>query len=938
MSKDTPEVSYKDTLNLPQTDFPIRPNHAASDSELLKRWEENDLAGRAMVHNDGAPNFILHDGPPYANGHIHLGHAYNKILKDILTKSQRMEGKHVPVIPGWDCHGLPIEYKVAAENPGLSGKDLIAACRKYAQEWIATQKKEFIELGVLMDWKHPYLTMSPEYEAGIVRAFGRFISQGYIEKKNKTVPWCANCITVLATAEIEYEERKDPSIYVLFPLISQNIQGLEGKVVNLLVWTTTPWTLPLNRAVVLKPGTTYAVLKDGDINFIVAECLVDKICAQKEIEKHILALVKSEQLVGKLVQHPFISELSVPVLLDGFVSLEDGTACVHCAPGCGPEDYELGIKNNLEIFSPVSPDGKYTSEIQPGALVGMTTTDGQVWVLKALAENGNLYYKTSIRHSYPHCWRCHQGLIFRATSQWFCNLAQDSLKERTLKALNGIEFIPARSKNSLESTIGGRLEWCLSRQRTWGVPIIAALCKECGQHYVTPELIEKVAAGIEQRGIEYWWEVSLAELLPDGLRCNSCQSSSFVKEHDILDVWFDAGLSHLLVLFNNPEQAYPADAYLEGRDQARGWFQSSLLTSMVLEKKAPMKLIATHGYTVDAKGRKMSKSLGNVVAPQDLIKELGTDGLRLWAASNDFASDPIASQELLKNVGEVYRKIRNTLRFLMSNLADFDFDNDKVDLLDLNLIDQYALCRLQEVSFKVRQNYASCKFTTVFHTLADYCATDLSAVYLDIVKDRLYVSPKRGRARRAAQTVCWYILDTLNKLTAPIMSFTAEQVSDHYERNKQNSVHLQKFADIFSVWQRLVDSLQLSDNQELQAWTNFWDRIFTLRDHLLKAIEGPRASGLIKHSLEASLSISLGGDLLSDLEHYLQLNRSGQRANEFLKELIIVSNIYLKQSSDIEKDQVQIEVNRADGKKCQRCWKYDSNKNEYLCGDCELIV
>lgn len=949
MSKEQLEnqnVSYKDSLNLPRTDFPIRPNAKEDDPKMLQRWREEGLSDKAMVQNQGNEKFILHDGPPYANGHIHLGHAYNKILKDIITKSQRMGGKHVPVTPGWDCHGLPIELKVTGEQPGVQGEDLIRACREYATKWIEIQKLEFESLGVLMDWNKPYLTMSPAYEAKTVRAFGEFVAQGVIEKKNKTVPWCASCQTVLASAEIEHEERKDPSIYVKFPLIdsAKIFPELAEKDVSLLVWTTTPWTLPLNRAVMLKPSATYVVLQDGEQYLIVAQELADQICQQKEITKQVIAQTQAENLIGKQVFHPFIANLQVPIVGEEGVSLSDGTACVHCAPGCGPEDYEVGVKNGLEIYSPITTDGKYAKEVVPQTLAGMSVSDGQIWVIKELAANGNLYYKSSIRHSYPHCWRCHNGLIFRATSQWFCNLAKNGLKEQALVALDKINFIPERSKGSLRGAIDSRLEWCLSRQRTWGTPIVAVLCKSCEQSYTNPELIEKVAQQIEKHGIEYWREVKLSDILPVGLCCVKCGGYDFRKESDILDVWFDSGVSHYAVLLNSDPilNNFPANIYLEGRDQARGWFQSSVLTSMVLERRPPMNTIGTHGFTVDAKGRKMSKSLGNVVAPQDLIESMGTDGLRLWVASNDFASDPVVSPELLKNVQEVYRKIRNTLRFLISNLYDFKPEENVIDFEDLHIIDQYALFRLQQISKKVRDNYEECRFTNVFHNLADYCTIDLSALYLDIIKDRLYVSAANGVSRRAAQTICWYILGTLNKLTAPILSFTAEQVSDYYQANKIVSIHLQQFAPIETVWQELAARLNLSDNANLQAWQNIWQELFVIRDALLKAIEEQRALGIIKHPLEARLEIYLD-EQLADVVDYV--TRAGALTRQswalFLQEFLIVSQVEIKTVSDnlslTPVPGLFVKVVPALGVKCLRCWKYEEQVDD-LCRECMRIV
>ncbi|HSW74147.1 MAG TPA: class I tRNA ligase family protein, partial [Candidatus Limnocylindria bacterium] len=513
MAADTSDkpVSFKDTLNLPQTEFPIHANPKVDDPAMIKRWEEEKLFHASYVQNEGKEKFVLHDGPPYANGNLHLGHAYNKILKDTVTKSQRMQGKHVPVTPGWDCHGLPIEFRVTKEQPGLPPKELTQACRAYAQKWIEVQKEEFKQLGVLMNWDKPYTTMSPRYEADTLRAFGRFVADGYIERKNKTIAWCPSlsCQTALAAAEIEYADRKDPSVYVLFALqknvVERLVPALKDHEVNLLVWTTTPWTLPLNRAVLLKPGTVYAVLKVRDQYVVVAQALATKIAAMLGVEPEVVATFNSQDIGSGKAHHPFVEDLLVPLLLDDSVALEDGTASVHCAPGCGPEDYEVGIKNNLEIFSPISPDGKYTKGIEPQELVGMPVADGQIWVIKELAKRGRMLHKASITHSYPHCWRCRQGLIFRATKQWFCDLSKSGLRQRTIQAISdSIAFVPAASTNRLQATIEGRLEWCLSRQRVWGTPIPAFMCNKCDYTYVTQGLIDNVAQFVEKEGIEYW--------------------------------------------------------------------------------------------------------------------------------------------------------------------------------------------------------------------------------------------------------------------------------------------------------------------------------------------------------------------------------------------------------------------------------------------------
>ncbi len=927
-------VSFKDTLNLPRTDFPMQANPKIEDPVMIKRWEDQNLYEMVAEFNKGQENFILHDGPPYANGHIHLGHAYNKILKDIITKAQRMMGKHAYVKPGWDCHGLPIELKVTQEQPGLAPQELKSACRVYAQKWIDIQRQEFKALGVLMDWDHPYTTMSYDYEAATLRAFGIFVADGYIERKNKTVPWCPSDQTVLAAAEIEYHDRKDPSIYVLFPLeqstVERALPQLTGKEVNLLVWTTTPWTLPLNRAVLVRPDTNYVVLDVNGVYVTVAKQLADKVCGLVKAEKKIVAEFNSQELqaIGPKAQHPFVEGLIVPVILDDSVSADDGTACVHSAPGCGPEDYEVGVKNNLEIFSPLSPDGKYTSGIEPQDLVGMSVTDGQIWVIKKLASLNRLFFKQTITHSYPHCWRCHQGLIFRATKQWFCDLSKGGLKQRALDAVDTITMLPETSKNSLKAALSGRLEWCLSRQRIWGVPIPAFVCTKCDYTYVTQGLIDRVAKNVEKHGIEYWDTVVPQELMPAGFVCPLCKGTEFKKEQDILDVWFDSGVSHYAVL--KDKIGFPADMYLEGKDQHRGWYQSSLLTAMVLEGTAPMKTIVSHGFTVDEKGRKMSKSLGNVIAPHDMVAQLGTDGLRLWAASIDYADDAVVSPVLMQNVKEVYRKIRNTCKNLISNLYDFDIHKDAVPLEKMQMIDRYALQQLAQVNKAVIEHYNQIDCTAVFHKLADYCAADLSAFYMDIAKDRLYVEKSDGLARRSAQTAYWHIVDGLTKMMAPILSLTAEQVSDYYQVNKSRSIHMQHFA---------------SCKHDAAIDMHQWQLLKNMRSAVLKAIEGLREQGIVKHSLEARVALFIDeGSLLAALETIFQGARDqGQTVEDFLKELFIVSQVVMlpsataSQKTDVEG--LYVDVAHAHGDKCPRCWNWDITTNEYkLCNRCQKVL
>lgn len=963
-NNDQTKKSFSDTLNLPKTDFPIRANHEVTDKQMIDRWEEENIYSTSFAKHIGNKKFVLHDGPPYANGNIHLGSAYNKILKDLICKSRRMARYHVPVTPGWDCHGLPIELKVSQENPGLSNYDLKKACRKYANYWIDEQKKSFKSLGILMNWNDPYITMSYDYESHILKAFGYLFSQGFIERKNKTVPWCPNDMTVLATAEIEYRDRKDPSLFVLFEVPeceSKKVFCLDKKA-SLVIWTTTPWTLPLNMAVIAHPNAEYVIAESKGQYLIFGKKVAEKLASKLSLDIKIIKTIKSSDLEGLKVNHPFINK-QVPIVFDDSVSLDDGTAFVHCAPGCGPIDYEVAIKNNIEIYSPITNDGKYTADIEPKELAMMSVADGQWWVVKKLETSGKLLFKTSIVHSYPHCWRCRNPLIFRATPQWFIGLNHQDVKGRSLAALNKIEFIPELSVNFLKATIENRWEWCLSRQRIWGVPIPAFICESCDKVMLNKKMIEEVVQGVEKDGIEYWDTVTLEDLLGKAPSCEACGGTKFRKEQDILDVWFDSGVSHYAVLYHSRELAFPADIYVEGVDQHRGWFQSSLLTAIAIEQAAPMKLIMTHGFTVDAKGQKMSKSLGNVVYPQDIVKKIGTDGLRLWVSSIAHGSDPVVSDALLQNISEVFRKIRNTCRFLLSNLYDFDYNRDVIKTHELLPIDYYALITLEALNAKLVERYKNFDFSAVFHELADYCATELSSFYLDICKDRLYVDKANSLARRSCQTALWYILDTLSRLIAPVLSFTAESVSDHYQKNKTESLHLQSFIDPAKLHafcfngQEIWPSFDLTngivnmdhyvhDHKTPTPLHNQWSALKKLRSGILKAIENEREKGLVKHSLEAQVSIFIDKDLPNyELinELFESLKNKNINLESFLKDLLIVSKVnFLSEKNDLlptELAGLYVLVSKAPGTKCPRCWHWSVTSNpDGLDARCERIL
>lgn len=926
------KVDFKGTLNLPKTDFPLRAESKKNDPLMCARWEREELFAAAQQVNRGQKSYILHDGPPYANGNMHLGHAYNKILKDIIAKSRRMMGYYTPVVPGWDCHGLPIEQKVSQEQPQAKGAELMAACRAYAMQWVGIQRGELKQLGVLMDWEHPYLTADSRYEASIVRTFAQLVRSGFVERKNKTIPWCPTCRTALASAEIEYEDRKDPSVFVLFdlePIAAKEIFPEVALPISLIVWTTTPWTLPLNRAVMMKEGAEYALLESAGRFFVVGADRTDyakKIIAKAGLGDAVVhRTVSAKAFANARVHHPVDVDRLVPIILDGSVGLDEGTACVHCAPGCGPIDYEVAVKNGLEIYSPISADGRYAEGIVPVELVGMAVSDGQEWVQRTLKERGTILYTGTIEHSYPHCWRCHKGLIFRATPQWFCRLDHKQAKETALSAIEKMNFYPSQGRNFLRATVENRWEWCLSRQRVWGVPIPALLNGD--EVFVDADMIDRVANYIEKNGIEYWSRTPIEGLVHDGIITQSVAEKFTKKESDILDVWFDAGVSHEAVLGQREGLSFPADLYLEGIDQHRGWFQSSLLTSIMLGKGSPTRAIMTHGFTVDQSGRKMSKSLGNVVPPQKVIDAIGTDGLRLWVASVGNEGDAVMSDQLIQNVGQVYRKIRNTCRFLLQNLFDFDYDRDALPLTRLEPFDTYALRRLCLLNDQVIGAYERYELSAVYALVNEYCAVEISALYGDVAKDVLYCDAAAGQRRRSIQTVFWHILDTLTKLIAPIMSFAAEEVSDFYQKNKNRSIHLQPFASVDGI-------KDLFAQIDTAAYDAEWESLCALRSAIMKLIEEQRAAGVVHHPLEATVTIKLqegvGFESIKNLPEFLAL-------------LLIVSQVRLVRSAEglnvTGIEGLFARVEHAAGVKCPRCWQWSEVPNANgLCPRCQQVV
>ncbi len=910
-------MDYKETLNLPRTAFPMRANLAKREPEILKRWDEADLYRKILATSAGRPLFVLHDGPPYANGHIHMGHAVNKILKDIVVKSRSMFGYHSPYVPGWDCHGLPIEHQVdrelGAEKENLSKAEVRRRCRAYAERFVAVQREEFKRLGVFGLWDDPYLTMSYDYEAQIAREFGRFVASGAVYVGKKPVYWCASCRTALAEAEVEYADKASPSIYVKFPYRGDPAgihPALAGKRVSVVIWTTTPWTIPANLAVALNPEYEYAAYEapqgSGEV-LILARRLAPVVFEAVGIGRWAeLAPVDPRALEGKAFRHPLYDRDSVVVLAD-HVTLEAGTGCVHTAPGHGQEDYEVGLRYGLDAYAPVDDAGRFTPDV--GGFAGLHVFEANPRVNEALRERGALLHEERVEHSYPHCWRCKQPVIFRSTRQWFISMDKTGLRQKALAEIDRVQWIPRWGRDRIYNMVRDRPDWCISRQRAWGVPIVAAHCAECGAVYTDPALADRAARVFEAEGADAWFERPIEDFLPPDAACPGCGSRSLVKEEDILDVWFDSGVSFAAVCENRPDLQSPADLYLEGSDQHRGWFHSSLLAAVGTRGHAPYRAVLTHGFVVDGQGRKMSKSQGNVISPDEVIRRYGAEILRLWVAAEDYRDDIRISEEILKRLVEAYRRIRNTCRFLLGNLSDFDPAADAVAPGDLWEIDRYALDRVNRLVERCRRAYEEYEFHVIFHRIHNFCAVDLSAFYLDILKDRLYTFPARSPGRRAAQTALYEILHRITRLMAPVIAFTADEVWSHMP-GVSESVHLEVFPE--------VDPASLDDELAQR-----WDRLRKLRGLVTRAAESARVDKVIGHSLDARVVLYLDGRWEAFLSPY---------ASE-LPFLFIVSQVDLAEGpggafTDPDLPGVGVEVMRAEGRKCQRCWNYSTTVGE----------
>ena len=930
-------MDYRETLNLPQTSFKMKANLTQREPLVLKRWERDGLYRQLQQAAADRPLFILHDGPPYANGNIHLGTAFNKVLKDIILRAKRMAGCNAPYIPGWDCHGLPIEHNVDLELgekkqtiPVLSKR---AACRKYAEKWIKTQREQFKRLGVLGDWDDPYLTMNHAYEAVIAREFNRFLLSGAVVRAKKPVYWCATCGTALAEAEVDYADHSSPSIYVKFPVVD-DLGGvapeLAGRQVQVLIWTTTPWTLPANLAVAFHPDLAYAAVEVRGEVWILASELVAPCMQLFGIDDHrLLATFSAAGLEGKKCRHPFLERDSLMVLAD-YVTADSGTGCVHTAPGHGADDYLTGRRYGLDVLSPVDDDGRFTAEA--GRYAGEQVPQVNRRIIADLAADGSLVKEQGLNHSYPHCWRCKEPVMYRATAQWFISMDNLQLRDKALAAINEVSWTPSWGQQRIYGMVEARPDWCLSRQRSWGVPVTVLTCTACGEILKSEAVCRRIDELFQQKGADAWFLHEAADFVPEGVAC-ACGSRAFRKETDILDVWFDSGTSHAAVLEERPELRSPADLYLEGSDQHRGWFQSSLLTSVGTRGRAPYKGVLTHGYVVDGQGKKMSKSVGNVVAPQEVIDRYGAEVLRLWVASENYQDDVKVSDEILKHVSDAYRKMRNTLRFLLGNLSDFDPARDAVGPEALFEIDRWALARFAELTRRLTRAYERYEFHAVYHGLFNFCGTTISSLYMDILKDRLYCSAPDGPERRAAQTVMYRILDGLLRLMAPVLCFTAAEAWEHLhglgdKDPLDRSVFFASFPEVDDI---AVDA----------AFNERWTRLLTLRSAITRVLETARRDKLIGLSLDAEVVLQVNADWQAFLADNL----------EMVQELCIVSSLRLQAAGDEALtfagaeglDGVAIAVGPAPGVKCERCWTFATSvgadtEHPTLCARCAGVV
>jgi isoleucyl-tRNA synthetase len=918
-------MDYKDTLNLPRTEFPMRANLPQREPEMLRRWEQMRIYERIQRHNAGRPKFVLHDGPPYANGHVHLGHTLDKVIKDVVVKSRAMAGFDAPYVPGWDCHGLPIEIEVErelgrAKKEAMSKVDVRQRCRAYAARFVDIQRDEFKRLGIFGDWDRPYLTMDFSYEAEEVRALGACIAKGLLYRGKKPVHWCPSCATALAEAEVEYADVTSPAVFVAYPFTTppQALAGVPGLAAA--IWTTTPWTLPASLAIAVHPDHEYVAVELSGRALVVAAALVPAVAKAMGVPAPAreFGRVRGRDLDGARARHPWLPR-EVPVVLADYVTLESGTGLVHTAPGHGQDDYETGQRYGLDVLAPVDARGRFTADVPEWA--GLRVFDADAKIVEHLRASGALLAAEKFSHSYPHCWRCKNAIVFRATEQWFIGVDRQDLRARALAEIDRVRWLPEWGRDRIHNMIATRPDWCVSRQRAWGVPVVALYCEHCETPLATAALCEHVAALFDREGADAWFARPVADLVPSGTRCEKCGATTFRREDDILDVWFDSGVSWRAVVEKRPELGGHADLYSEGSDQHRGWFHSALLTSVAINGRAPYDVVLTHGFTLDGTGRKMSKSLGNVIAPEDVIKKLGAEILRLWVSAEDYREDVSLSDEILGQLSEAYRRIRNTVRFLLSNLYDFDPVRDAVALGDLPALERWVLHRTHALAVRCRAAYESFDFHVVHHALNNFCSVDLSALYLDVRKDRLYCERAAGPERRATQTALHGIVDMLLRLMAPVLSFTAEEAWSFVPgAGRADSVFLAGMGAPPDAWRD-------------DALAARFDRLLDVRAAVTKALEEARQRGLVKQSTEARVVLGAGGELDALL-----------RAAAELPTLLLVSDVGRGDTGaeSAVLAGLRVHVERASGEKCQRCWNIRAlgtdPRHPSLCARCAAVL
>lgn len=918
------KVDYAKTLNLPKTSFKMKANLAQKEPLTLRDWKKAEIYEKSL--KEGAPFFVLHDGPPYANGDIHIGHALNKILKDIILKYKRLRGYNAPYIPGWDTHGLPIEWKIM-EELGEKAKNMTPLqirqeCKKYALKWVEKQKEGFKRLGILGNWDNPYITLRPEYEAEQLKVFKQIYENGYIYKGLKPVYWSPTTETALAEAEIEYKDVTSHSIYVKFEGEKDLTDKLGVDEASILIWTTTPWTLPANLGVFLHPEFDYGLYKTEKGNLVVAKDLAEDVFKTLDLSYELLKEFKGTELEYTHYQHPFLDRKGLVMNAD-YVTIDAGTGAVHTAPGHGADDYNYSLKYNIGILSPVDDKGHMTKEA--GKYEGMFYAKASKAIVEDLTESGHMLYHTTFVHSYPHDWRSKKPVIFRATEQWFISIDESDIRENALKALENVEFVPSWGKNRIGSMLETRPDWTISRQRVWGVPIPLFYNRATDEVIYEPEIMDRIIELVKKEGTDIWWKYEAKEIIGDELlEKYNLKDVDIRKERSIMDVWFDSGVSHRSVLVprNLPR---PADLYLEGSDQHRGWFQSSLLTSIASTKDAPYKRILTHGFTMDGQGRKMSKSLGNTILPKDITEKYGADILRLWVSSVDYREDVRISENILQQMSDAYRRIRNTARFLMGNLNNFDYANDKVDYKDMFEIDKWAMHKLEELKEKTTEYYDKYEFYSLFQEITYFCSMEMSSFYLDIVKDRLYCEGTTSIERRSAQTVLTEVLKVLVRIISPVLSFTADEIWERIPEalKEEESVHLSKWIEANPEYL----------NEEL---AKKWDKIARLRREVNKKLEAERQTGLIGHSLDARVLLNIANAEYSFIKDYTE--------NE-VSDLFIVSQVKFVNDNlaESEIEGISISVEKASGEKCERCWKYDEevghdHNHSDVCPRCASVL